>query len=561
MIKIQNSNCWITNGPMTPKAAALLLLMFASTCLAQSPDCNGDGIPEICDGVPRESFALDLRDSHNAGAEVSTPIEFATSDYAIEFRMMVTELGTIQGPFAFSGVGSKLPRVQVIVQADGQLRFLHRTLPAGSGGTSVYSNDRIPLNQWVRVVAMRRGVELLLYLDGVLQGRELDPTVFTVPLQLTLGRRPDIDTGKLRGYLDNFRVWNRSLSSDEIESTENELLCGDELGLVACWRFDEGAGKIATDLVNGLQATLVNNATWHKLPHEVSADCDANDQSDFCEITLGTSSDCNGNFIPDSCDLNSQPNSDCDTNGVLDACESENFVLNMRGVHSGAIVTKPLDFARSDYTIEVQIFVDAFDKTQSPFMFFGVGGTRPGVQLYVQRGGQLRYLDRSNVGSRGGSDIISSQIIPRSKWIHVATVKQGTELLLYLDGALLGKVPDHTRFTRPLELSIGRRVDTSLGSMSGCIDELRVWTKARTRDEILATKDNALCGNESGLHAYWSFNEGQGRKAFDLVNHLPAILVDGATWISKNKVQPSEGTRYRDMSPKKVKRRTSFDSY
>jgi hypothetical protein len=42
------------------------------------------------------------------------------------------------------------------------------------------------------------------------------------------------------------------------------------------------------------------------------------------------------------------------------------------------------------------------------------------------------------------------------------------------------------------------------------MDEVRIWNVARTEDQILAHMYTELTGNESGLAAYWDFNDGPG---------------------------------------------------
>jgi len=51
---------------------------------------------------------------------------------------------------------------------------------------------------------------------------------------------------------------------------------------------------------------------------------------------------------------------------------------------------------------------------------------------------------------------------------------------------------------------------TSTDPFNGKIDELRIWNKALTQAEIRTNKNNSLAGNESGLLAYYKFNEAVG---------------------------------------------------
>ena len=50
-------------------------------------------------------------------------------------------------------------------------------------------------------------------------------------------------------------------------------------------------------------------------------DCDTNNVPDSCDVSTGSVPDCNSNGIPDSCDLASGASEDCDSSGIPDSCE------------------------------------------------------------------------------------------------------------------------------------------------------------------------------------------------------------------------------------------------
>lgn len=70
--------------------------------------------------------------------------------------------------------------------------------------------------------------------------------------------------GYFNGQIDEFRLWNVSLSPSTISANYNKIIQPVQAtNLYAYYRFDEGTGNIAADLSgNNLQSTLINNPAW-----------------------------------------------------------------------------------------------------------------------------------------------------------------------------------------------------------------------------------------------------------------------------------------------------------
>jgi hypothetical protein len=134
----------------------------------------------------------------------------------------------------------------------------------------------------------------------------------------------------------------------------------------------------------------------------------------------------------------------------------------------------------------------------------------------------------------GEAFILSSPIVPINEWIHLAMVYDGTTVRVYMNFQELITINSPGRLVN-LQLhhandpsfSIGQ----SLGSrfMYGQIRETRVWTTARTLDEIIMNR----CGVDPttpGLVGYWKFNEREGDifkdsspSGYDLLNAATSV--------------------------------------
>lgn len=104
--------------------------------------------------------------------------------------------------------------------------------------------------------------------------------------------------------------------------------------------------------------------------------------------------------------------------------------------------------------------------------------------------------------------ILSSASITDDQWHHVAATKDGSgNVKLFIDGNQDGSGTDNLPFIS-YSSTIGGRVATGAGYFNGIIDEVRIWNIARTVAEIQSTMSQELTGSESGLIAYYNFNQG-----------------------------------------------------
>ena len=100
------------------------------------------------------------------------------------------------------------------------------------------------------------------------------------------------------------------------------------------------------------------------------------------------------------------------------------------------------------------------------------------------------------------------------KWEHVAWTYQNNLVTVYINGENLG-----TSYSRgPLAngaILYWNIIGKSSHSLSGEIDELRIWNDVRTESEINDNMFNELDGDEAGLVAYYKMSNGSGTTVSD----------------------------------------------
>lgn len=135
----------------------------------------------------------------------------------------------------------------------------------------------------------------------------------------------------------------------------------------------------------------------------------------------------------------------------------------------------------------------------------------------------------------------SGSLQPVGTWHHVALVYDGSNQIIYVDGAVAASVPTSGALAQGnganFGLAIGARFDGSQQFANAAFEDVRIWTLARTSAELNANMSTNLSGSETGLVAYYRFEDGAGSSTVtDLTgngNTLTLMNMDPATdWVS-----------------------------
>ena len=150
---------------------------------------------------------------------------------------------------------------------------------------------------------------------------------------------------------------------------------------------------------------------------------------------------------------------------------------------------------------------------------------------YLSPAGQLivSLFDNSNT-TYGAS---STKIISLNTWTHVSFTYNGSTgiLNIYINGVLdtsanVGIVTIAQTNINPVIGAYWLSSNTVRDYFTGLIDEVRIWDVVRTQAQIQSAMCHNLVGNETGLDAYYTFDETSGTIANDLTgNANTATLV------------------------------------
>lgn len=109
--------------------------------------------------------------------------------------------------------------------------------------------------------------------------------------------------------------------------------------------------------------------------------------------------------------------------------------------------------------------------------------------------------------------------LPAGEWTHVAGVYEPVqqELLIYVDSELKNTlvataVPEHNP---DFDFVFGGNATGIAPQFAGALDEVRVWSTARTECELSRFKHRRLRGDEPNLQGYWRLDAGDGQSITD----------------------------------------------
>jgi hypothetical protein len=199
----------------------------------------------------------------------------------------------------------------------------------------------------------------------------------------------------------------------------------------------------------------------------------------------------------------------CQNNGCVTTCAA--YALGFDGA-SSIRVARPV---QDDFTIEAWIKTTTTAQ-DGPHYWNGAGlfwadvvgdGDDFGAAVL---GSRIAF----GVGKAGGGEVnlLGSVAVDTGAWTHVAVTRQRSsgQLRIIINGEL-----DRTSTDALQTGSLDAATSLELGGnakgghyFEGIMDEVRVWNVVRSVAELDADKNRRLAGNESGLVAYWRFDEG-----------------------------------------------------
>ncbi|MFH1294603.1 MAG: DUF2341 domain-containing protein [Candidatus Aenigmatarchaeota archaeon] len=341
----------------------------------------------------------------------------------------------------------------------------------------------VPTGQWSHLAITFDGANINFYIDGNNVGtKERAGSLSNDGSLPVLGCYAGSSGGTtctnspFNGTMDNVRVWNRSLSATEINSSRDSLHPPSRDGLVAWWSMDEPSGDVIQD--------------YHWI---VDGNYGAGGSFDGTNDYLQTA---------DSSEL--RPSSAFTVMSWIKPI-AETTLADYR-----TIISKEENSTYKNY------WLGLWDNSADGYCNDGVAA--------------LRFtVSQVNVTACGTTDLASS-----SAWHHVAAVYNGSGVALYVDGSLENSTADSgaadTQTGEALFIGV-ENGSAKTGYFNGSVDDVRIYSKALTADEINQTMNmtfyvQSISTNFGAWTAYAAMNNSAMKttiisKAFNINDQTP----------------------------------------
>ncbi|MBN1900297.1 choice-of-anchor D domain-containing protein, partial [Candidatus Sumerlaeota bacterium] len=134
------------------------------------------------------------------------------------------------------------------------------------GWFNALTDSLMNTGQWYHIAGTYDGSYLRIYINGILQKSAQNTTGYSYSpnntYSVTIGDGTQYNYREFDGKIDDVRIWNVARSQIDIQDNMNKALVGNEPGLAAYWRLDEGSGTMAYD-----STINANNGVLNGLPN------------------------------------------------------------------------------------------------------------------------------------------------------------------------------------------------------------------------------------------------------------------------------------------------------
>lgn len=362
---------------------------------------------------------------------------------------------------------------------------LEFVLGANTEWPSLQSTMDIQLDTWYHVAATYSGTEMKLYINGVLDGSKTITNPMILSTQnVSIGEGSMWKGRLLNGKLGDLRFWNVVRTDAEIAANMSGSLTGKEAGLVANWKMNEGGNsQTVADATGNYNITKPADVAW---------------------------------FVPR---IDEPITVVAPSKGLVFNGAANSFVD--LGAH--AEIASPAEF-----TVEALV---NYNSTKGGYIIASEGAptgtTAQGFSLRLN-GDKLNFAYGANETWVQVNDINS---VPLNTWIHVAATLSASSMKLYLNGLEVAQLENPAAMAPSTQnVFIGEGSMWKGRALDGKLGYVRMWSVAKTKEQIRDYANTYATGTEENLIAAWNNNVNTTTELAEIKSTYPGVIGADVTW-------------------------------
>ena len=394
---------------------------------------------------------------------------------------------------------------------------------AGNWYNHIDSGLSVTANEWTHIALVQDGAGVYIYINGVLANSSTDGAA------PTMRRLVNADIGAydgehghigcfFEGAVDELMIFDRALSAEEIQQLYQNG-AGELIGLEitgpdeVAENFQAQYAAIAYYDNNSTQ-DVTDSALWLVEPEAVAS------------IEAGLLTTESINRPQEDIAIYAQYTEDTNTFeaekevSVLAICPSGS-ALSFDGVDDYVVVQDAPILSPQKITLMAWIYPE---DVSHHFQIIGKWGHHGEAADYIFD----NKVNNDALRLAGGSSedfcatFSNDAILTAGTWQHVAVTYDGSTSIFYVNGVKAGEdnscsveLPD-TEYDVYIGYSYLNSPSGGHRPFNGTINEVAIWSRALSAEEIRANMHTRLSGDEPNLVAYWDFDEGEGQITYDL---------------------------------------------